>query len=196
MAFEKIVLFDGTNLDGWTRWDGSAPQNWVIGEDGAVTVGNGNIISKEKYGDAHIHVEFWLPNMPDCTGQDNANSGVYVHGCYEVQVLDSYGVEDPQSYDCSGIYQQFKPLTNACQPAETWQTYDIYVKAPRFEDGNVVEDGRMTVIFNGICVHNNIVLKSNTPGGFTEYRVAEGPLLLQDHGNKVRYRNVWIEKLD
>ncbi|MBP3347418.1 MAG: DUF1080 domain-containing protein [Clostridia bacterium] len=196
MAFEKIVLFDGKNLDGWTKRNGE-PAEWPIGEDGAMTVGHGDIVSKETYKDAHIHVEFWLPNMPEESGQGKANSGVYVHGVYEVQVLDSYGIENPESWDCSGIYQQYKPLTNANLPAETWQTYDIYFVAPKYnEAGEVIEDGRMTVIFNGICVHNNIVLYRNTPGGIKDGRHAEGPLLLQDHGNRVRFRNVWIEKLN
>ena len=198
MAFEKIVLFDGTSLDGWVKRDGS-PANWHLNDDGAMTVaiGEGDIISKETYKDAHIHVEFWLPNMPEAQGQGKANSGVYVHGVYECQVLDSYGVENPESWDCSGIYQQYKPLTNANLPPETWQTYDIYFVAPKFNDaGEVIEDGRMTVIFNGVCVHNNIVLKSNTPGGVIDGRLAEGPLLLQDHWNRVRFRNIWIEKLN
>lgn len=191
---EKVVLFDGKSLDNWKRLDGVTPADWPIGDDGAVTVGHHNIRSDETFRDAHIHVEFWLPNMPDCTGQDKANSGVYIHGCYEVQVLDSYGKENMRTDDCSGIYQQYAPLTNASKPAEEWQTYDLYFVAPKFEGDKIVEDGRLTVIFNGVCVHNNIILKSNTPGGITEYRVPEGPLMLQDHGNKVRFRNVYIEK--
>lgn len=196
MGFEKIYLFNGKNLEGW-KTRGGEPATWPVDNDGVVTVGHEDIISPETYKDAHIHVEFWLPNMPEATGQGKANSGVYVHGCYEVQVLDSYGIADPKNNDCSGIYEQYAPLTNANKPAEEWQTYDIYFVAPKFnDDGEVVEDARMTVIFNGICVHNNIVLKSCTPGSITGKRVAEGPLLLQDHGNRVRFRNVYIEKLN
>ena len=197
MEFEKVVLFDGTNLDKWTRTDANrSPAEWIIGDDGAMTVNHGNIVSTETYKDAHIHVEFWLPLMADCQGQARANSGVYVHGCYEVQVLDSYGVETPACHDCSGIYTLYAPLTNANRKPEEWQTYDIYFRAPRFNDnGEIVEDARLTLIFNGVVVHNNISLPSHTPGGMTDYRVAEGPLMLQDHGDKVRFRNVWFERL-
>ncbi len=195
MAFEKIVLFDGKNLDKWTKRDGS-PAEWQINEDGSMTVTHEDIVCTEKYGDAHIHVEFWLPLMADKRGQGRANSGVYIHGCYECQVLDSYGVETPRDNDCSGIYEQYAPLTNANLPPETWQTYDIYFKAPVFNGDDIVENAKLTVIFNGVCVHNSIELFSNTPGGLTNYRVARGPLLLQDHGNPVRFRNIYIEKLD
>ncbi len=194
MAFEKIVLFDGTNLDMWTKTDGT-PADWIINGDGSMTVNHGNIVSTVKYKDAHIHVEFYLPMMADRTGQGRANSGVYIQGCYECQVLDSYGVAQPQSWDCSGIYQQFNPLTNANLPPETWQTYDIYFRAPKYEGDQIVEDARLTVIFNGVCVHNNLTLPANTPGGISG-RVPEGPLLLQDHGDPVRYRNIYIEKLN
>ncbi len=199
MAFEKVVLFDGTDLSKWTKRDLTSPAEWVIGDDGAMTVKNGCIVSTEKYKDAHIHVEFWLPYMPNETDQGRANSGVYVHGCYEIQVLDIYGMPDEYALSdnkCGGIYSMYPPLCNANLEPETWQTYDIYVRAPRFNENNeIIEDGRMTVILNGKCVQNNVILYKNTPGGVTEYRVAEGPLLLQDHGNPIRFRNVWFERM-
>lgn len=197
MGFEKVVLFDGTNLDKWKKRDTeNSPAEWIIGDDGAMTVNNGDIVSTETYRDAHIHVEFWLPLMANCHGQERANSGVYVHGCYEIQVLDSYGVENPTCSDCGGLYSLYAPLTNANLKPEEWQTYDIYLYAPRFNDnGEIIEDGRLTVLLNGTVIHNNIILKSHTPGGITSNRVAEGPLMLQDHGDKVRFRNVWFERL-
>ena len=195
MKIEKTILFDGTSTDGWTNKDGT-PIDWQIDEEGALVVGNHDIISKETYGDAHIHVEFWLPNMPEAEGQGKANSGVYVHGEYEIQVLDSFGVEYIHDFDCAGIYEQHVPITNANLPPETWQTYDIYFLAPKFNvDGEITQNGRLTLIFNGVCVHNNVELFHRTPGGNVRKRVAKGPLLLQDHGNKVRYRNIWIERL-
>ena len=168
MNKEKVYLFDGTD-----------------------------IVSDYQFSDAHIHVEFRIPDMPDCTGQAKGNSGVYVHGCYEIQVLDSYGIENPHNDDCSGIYSIQAPLCNACLPAEEWQTYDIIFRAPRFNQyGEIAEDGRITLLQNGIVVHNNFILPSVTPGGITENRrVAKGPLMLQDHGNAVSFRNVWVMPL-
>lgn len=197
MKRERIVLFDGKNLDQWYSISGKdVPAPWILGEDGAMTVRHGNIVSKETYKDAHIHVEFWLPLMADREGQGRANSGVYLQGCYEVQVLDSYGIENPTCSDCGGIYSLKEPLINANLEPEQWQTYDIYFRAPRFnEAGEIVEDARVTLIFNGQCIHNNLILTSHTPGGLTDYRVAEGPLMLQDHGDPIRFRNVWFERL-
>lgn len=191
---KKIVLFDGTTLDGWTDRKGGNIA-WTL-EDGIMTVGKGDIISKETYGDALLHVEFRIPDMPNARGQGKGNSGVYVHGCYEIQVLDSYGIEDPGDGDCSAIYNMYSPLLNACKPAMEWQTYDILIRAPRFDaKGQVVEDGRISVFQNGLPVHNNAVLPRHTPGGITDHVVAEGPLMLQDHGNPVSYRNIWVLKL-
>lgn len=196
MNKEKVYLFDGTDLSGWkSRWSGNTP-DWKVG-DGIATVGHEDIVSDYQFSDAHIHVEFRIPDMPDCTGQAKGNSGVYVHGCYEIQVLDSYGIENPHNDDCSGIYSIQAPLCNACLPAEEWQTYDIIFRAPRFNQyGEIAEDGRITLLQNGIVVHNNFILPSVTPGGITENRrVAKGPLMLQDHGNAVSFRNVWVMPL-
>lgn len=196
MNKEKVYLFDGTDLSGWkSRWSGNTP-DWKV-EDGIATVGHEDIVSDYQFSDAHIHVEFRIPDMPDCTGQAKGNSGVYVHGCYEIQVLDSYGIENPHNDDCSGIYSIQAPLCNACLPAEEWQTYDIIFRAPRFNQyGEIAEDGRITLLQNGIVVHNNFILPNVTPGGITENRrIAKGPLMLQDHGNAVSFRNVWVMPL-
>ena len=196
MNKEKVYLFDGPDPSGWkSRWSGNTP-DWKV-EDGIATVGHEDIVSDYQFSDAHIHVEFRIPDMPDCTGQAKGNSGVYVHGCYEIQVLDSYGIENPHNDDCSGIYSIQAPLCNACLPAEEWQTYDIIFRAPRFNQyGEIAEDGRITLLQNGIVVHNNFILPSVTPGGITENRrVAKGPLMLQDHGNAVSFRNVWVMPL-
>ncbi len=125
--------------------------------------------------------------------------GVFVHGCYEIQVLDSFGIKDEhlQDNDCGALYSMYKPLTNASLPPETWQTYDIYIRAPKFdEQGNITEDAFITVIFNGKCVLNNARLYKHCGGGLFDAPVAEGPLMLQDHGSPVRFRNIWVEKLD
>ena len=190
----KIILFDGTDTSGWTKLDGS-PIDWIV-EDGCMTVHHGNIVSKDVYGDAHIHVEWREPDMPWESGQGKGNSGVYIHGCYELQVLDSYGIENPDFSDCGAIYSVYPPLVNACKPALQWQTYDIFLRAPRFDaDGNVTENARVTILQNGICIQNNIELWRTTPGGVGDVKVAQGPLLLQDHGNPVSFRNIWVETL-
>lgn len=188
---KKTVLFDGTSLEGWHTADGKLP-DWQL-EDGVMTVNHGNIISNEVYGDAMLHVEFRTPDMPWASGQDKGNSGVYVHGCYEIQVLDSYGKENSDHSDCGAIYGMYEPQMNACKPAMEWQMYDIMIRAPRFnENGEVTENARMTVLQNGLVIHNNIVLPRNTPGGVYDRVVKEGPLLLQDHGNPVSFRNIWL----
>ncbi len=193
---EKIILFDGSaqSLNNWKNRDGS-PIDWIL-EGENLTVCHGDIISTATYGDAHIHVEWREPDMPNEQGQGKGNSGVYIHGCYELQVLDSYGRETPDQGDCGAIYSMYSPRVNACRPALTWQTYDIYFRAPRFnDDGSVKEAARATIFQNDICIQNNIELYRTTPGGVTDKQLAEGPLLLQDHGNPVSFRNIWIEKL-
>ena len=190
---ERVVLFDGTNLDGFYTRYSHEPAAWDV-KYGTMTVTKGDIISYYKFGDAHIHVEFKIPYMPDKTGQDRGNSGVYIQGLYEIQVLDTYGKEEPLWDDCAGIYKIAAPLTNASYPPEEWQTYDIYFRAPRFNEKNeMIEAARATIIQNGICIHNNIILHQVTPGGLTNVPFVEGPLMLQDHGDPVSFRNIWIE---
>jgi len=189
----RIVLFDGTDLSHFTQQDGS-PAQWKV-ENGAMTVTHGNIVSKETYGDAHIHVEWMEPDMPEATGQWKGNSGVYIQGCYELQVLDSWGIEPPQDNDCGGIYSIKAPRVNACKPPLEWQTYDIYLRAAKVENGTVTEPAIVTILQNGQVIHNNLILPHHTPGGVYDKVVAEGPLMLQDHGNPVTFRNIWIETL-
>ena len=194
MPLAKTVLFDGTDLSNWRDGGGGAAQ-WEI-KDGAMTVTKGNIVSIAEYGDAHLHVEFRVPDMPEAEGQGKGNSGVYVHGCYEIQVLDSYGREQPDSSDCSAIYGMHAPLTNACLPPMEWQAYDIYFRAPRFDGNQKTENAKLTLLHNGTVVHNNITLPHATSGGVTHDREAmRGPLMLQDHDNPVSFRNIWFEAL-
>lgn len=191
---KKIVLFDGSGLAGWVK-RGGGEADWIVDGD-TMTVNHGDIVTKETFGDALLHVEFREPDMPDEKGQGKGNSGVYVHGCYEIQVLDSYGVKNPGKGDCAAIYDMYPPLTNACKPSLEWQTYDILIRAPRFGlTGKVKEVGRISVFHNGLPVHNNAALPRVTPGGLSDKVVAEGPLMLQDHGNPVSYRNIWVIKL-
>ncbi|MHB0938965.1 MAG: 3-keto-disaccharide hydrolase [Armatimonadota bacterium] len=190
-----VVLFDGTSLDGWTKMDGS-PVEWII-RDGAIEVvpRTGDICTEQLFGDHFLHLEFRLSDMPEATGQAKANSGVFVQGRYEIQVLDSSGWDIPGLGDCGAIYNQYAPLTNACRPALEWQAYDVIFRAPRCEGKVVKENARLTVLQNGIVIHNNVELPGVT-GAPTDLEVQlPGHLRLQDHGNTIWYRNIWAVPL-
>jgi hypothetical protein len=193
---EKIVLFDGVDASHFTHLDGT-PIKWIV-EDGAMKIvpRTGNIVSDVRFKDAHIYVEWKEPvTLNPRKNQHKGNSGVYLQGRYELQVLDSYGEEDPKNNDCAAFYEMYAPLVNACKPPLEWQEYDIYFRAPRFnEDGTVKEFARVTVVQNGICVQNNIELYRATPGGIDMDILEDGPLMLQDHHHNVWFRNVYIEK--
>jgi hypothetical protein len=134
--------------------------------------------------------------MPRATGQGRGNSGVYVQGRYEVQVLDSYGLKSKDN-DCGGIYEVAAPLVNACKAPTVWQTYDIEFTAPKCKDGKKVSPAKMTVLHNGVKIHDNVVMtKDNTRAGLGGDVCTPGPILLQDHGNPVQYRNIWLVKKD
>ena len=193
---DAVVLFNGNDLGNWRTREGG-PAGWTV-EDGVMTVtpGTGDIVSEEAFTDFQMHLEFRTPDMPDETGQAKGNSGVFLQGRYEIQVLDSYGLNIPGMGDCGGIYNQYAPLVNACKPALEWQTYDIIFRAPRIDaSGQIVEKVRVTVLQNGLVIQNNVELPGPT-GGATDQNVSEpGPLLLQDHGNLVSYRNIWVVEL-
>lgn len=180
-----------------SAWQGG---KWKPLEDGSLQCdpGKGSITTKQTFGDMQLHVEFWLPLMAGSFGQERANSGVIIHNIYEVQVLDSFGLT-PSMGDCSAIYDQTRPNVNASFPPEQWQTYDIIFRSPRMNaDGTVKEKARISVVHNGVKVHNNVTIEGATAGhepGKPPANVASGPLHLQDHGNRVRYRNVWLVEL-
>ena len=191
-----VVLFNGKDLSNW-RTRAGEPAGWAV-EDGVMTVirGTGCIVSDEVYDDAFIHLEFRCPDMPEATGQAKGNSGVFVQGRYEIQVLDSYGWEVPGLGDCGAIYNQFAPLVQANRPAMEWQTYDIIFRAARLDfAGTVLANARITLLHNGIVVHNNVETLGVTGGAINEDIGTPGPLLLQDHGDSVSYQNVWMVRL-
>jgi hypothetical protein len=191
-----VVLFDGKSLDQWTKQDGKTPAAWKLVDGGAMQVnGTGNIVTKEKFGGAFkLHVEFRVPYEPKNQGQGRGNSGVYVQGRYEVQVLDSYGLESKNN-DCGAIYEVAAPLKNACKAPTVWQSYDIEFHAPKFENGKKTEPARMTVYQNGVKIHDDVkVPVDTTRAGAGGDPSKPGPILLQDHGNPVQYRNIWLVK--
>jgi hypothetical protein len=191
-----IVLFNGKDLSNWHTRSGG-PAGWEVA-DGIITVvrGTGDIVTKEKFTYFMLHLEWMEPDMPDAKGQAKGNSGVYLQGRYEIQVLDSYGIEVPGKGDCGAVYDQFAPLVNACKPALQWQTYDVVFRAARLdESGKVISQARVTLLQNGMVIHNNVELLGLT-GGAMDNKIGEpGPLLLQDHGNPVKYRNIWAISL-
>lgn len=189
-----VVLFDGRNLDAWRKVDAApapAPAPWQMMEGDAMEVKGGDIVTKRQFRDHQLHLEFKLPYMPHATGQGRANSGVYLQGRYELQVLDSYGLEGEDN-ECGGIYQVARPQVNMCFPPLQWQTYDITFKAPRFEDGKKVANARITVIHNGVVIHDDIQLPKPTGGAIDPNEAAPGGIKLQDHGNPVQFRNIWV----
>jgi hypothetical protein len=186
-----LVLFDGSGLEQWKRINGETP-TWKILGSGAMEVVKGNIITIESFGDAKVHLEFRTPFMPEARGQARGNSGVYVQGRYEAQILDSFGLE-PLHHDCGGIYEIADPIVNACLPPLDWQTYDIEFLAPRFDvDGKKTADAVMTVRLNGILVHDEVKVPRPTRASIDSNEVPKAGLMLQDHGNPVQYRNIWI----
>jgi len=189
-----VVLFDGKSLDGWTKRDGKSAAHWKLMDNGAVQVaGGGDIISKQKFGGTFkLHVEFRVPYEPKGKGQGRGNSGVYVQGRYEVQVLDSYGLKSGAN-DCGAIYGVAIPTVNACKAPTVWQTFDIEFQSPTCEDGKKKAPALMTVFHNGVKIHDNVKITSdNTTSGAGGDVCQPGPVLLQDHGNPVQYRNIWV----
>ncbi len=189
-----VILFDGKSLDGWVKAGAQTPAAWPV-EDGVMHVGKGQgaIATSRKLGSVQLHVEFNVPLMPEAKGQARGNSGVYLAGAYELQILDSYGLK-LQDNDCGAIYKQVTPLHNACKPPLQWQTYDITFHKADVRDGKVVKKAHVTVVQNGITIIDNAEI-SPTPGGVDTKEGEDGPLLLQDHGNDVMFRNLWARPL-
>jgi Domain of Unknown Function (DUF1080) len=190
-----VVLFDGKSTSAWLKTNGKDEVAWKLLDGGIMQVEprSGNIITKQRFdGSFKLHVEFRVPFMPKANGQERGNSGVYVQGRYEVQILDSYALKSKDN-DCGGIYGIAAPLVNACKAPTVWQTYDIEFTSPVCEGGKKTAPAVMTVYHNGIKIHDAVkITKDNTTAGIGGDVCTPGPIMLQDHGNPVQFRNIWI----
>ena len=180
-----IVIYDGRDQD---HADTSKLLDGRVADGGLLMEG---VTTKDSFGDAIWHIEFRLPYQPKDRGQGRGNSGAYVQGCYETQMLDSFGLEGKDN-ECGGIYKAAAPFVNMCLPPLTWQTYDINFTAAKFAGEKKVTNARMTVRHNGTVIHDNVEVPTLTPGGPQKQEGPVGPLHLQNHGNPVRYRNIWV----
>lgn len=197
---DAIVLFNGTDLSAWVTMDGN-PARWLVTNGYFECVkGGGDIRTFQNFGDCQLHLEWATPAVVQGSGQGRGNSGVlFGLGRYEVQVLDSYENATYADGSAGAIYGQYPPLVNACRPPGQWQTYDIIYFAPRFEaDGRLRSPARMTVLHNGVLIHHNAELTG--PTGWLERapyvpHPEKLPIVLQDHGNPVRFRNIWVREL-
>ncbi|MFI6944035.1 family 16 glycoside hydrolase [Streptomyces sp. NPDC050418] len=193
---ERRQLFDGGSIAAaWQHTDGRSPE-WPHTAEKSMEVCCGDLRTKEAYKDFKMHVEFRVPKLPDdVTGQDRGNSGVYIQERYEVQILDSFEDTTPANNEAGAIYLKKPADFNMATAPETWQSYDITFRAARFDaEGKKTEDARITVIWNGRKVHDDVAIDGPTGAGLPETPAA-GAIKLQDHGNKVRFRNVWIQPL-
>ena len=190
---DAVVLFGGSDMSKWNNGE-----NWPVA-DGVFTVGKGKIVSKDSFGDCQVHFEWSAPKPAKGTGQGRGNSGLFLMNIYEIQILDSYKDQTYFDGQAGSIYKQTPPMANAMRAPGEWNTYDIIWTAPRFnEDGSLKSPAAITAIHNGVVIQNHFELLGDTP--FNQppaYKKhgAKGPISLQDHGNPVRFRNIWVREL-
>lgn len=189
---DAVILFDGADLSEWKNGD-----KWNV-KDGVASTGEGMITTKQEFGDCQLHIEWSAPTPAKGSGQGRGNSGVFMMGRYEIQVLDSYDNETYFDGQAGAIYKQTPPAVNATRPPGEWNAYDIFWTAPRFgDDKELVSPAYVTVVHNGVLILNHFELKGDTPYNRPpEYKAHEpvGPISLQDHGNPVRFRNIWVRE--
>ncbi len=184
---DAVVLYSGPqDVENWKG--GKADENALLMQ---------GVTSKDTFGSHHLHVEFRIPFMPEARGQGRGNSGCYVQGRYEVQMLDSFGLEGKMN-ECGGVYSVSGVETNMCFPPLSWQTYDIDYTAAEYDGDKLIKNPSMTVRHNGVVIHENLELpgERNTTAAPLKAGPEPGPVFLQNHGNPVRYRNIWVQKKD
>lgn len=195
---DAMVLFDGKSLDEWEAADRSGPAPWKL-EDGYMVANKAQIRSKQEFGDIQLHVEWAEPTPAQGSSQGRGNSGVFLQGKYEIQVLDNYNNPTYPDGQCGGVYGQYPPEVNACLPPGQWQTYDIIFTHQRYKNGKLAEPAYVTVLQNGVLVQDHQRIEGPTghmmvahyPNSMPDH----GPIELQFHGNAIRYRNIWVRKL-
>jgi len=200
---DAIVLFDGKDLSNWTgrpkkKVNPEGKAMWTVEKGHMASNRTGDLVSKGEFGSCQIHIEWSAPSVPHGTGQGRGNSGMFIMGRYEIQILDNYENKTYPDGQAASLYGQKPPLVNACRKPGEWQSYDIIFEAPEFKDGKCVKPAYATVLHNGVLMHNHQALLGPTQ----HKRVAQyaphadkGPIKLQDHGNPVRYRNIWVRPL-
>jgi hypothetical protein len=194
---DAIVLFDGTNLDKWRSGDEAAKWDLI---DGAMQVKpkSGELTSKDEFGDCQLHIEWSAPNPPSGNSQGRGNSGLFMMNRYEIQILDNYNNPTYADGTASAIYGQTPPQVNAIRPPGEWNVYDIIWQGPRFKDGKLEKPAYVTILVNGVVTQNHTMLIGDTPfknvGKYNPHGET-GPIRLQDHGNPMRFRNIWVRPL-
>ena len=196
---DATVLFDGKALDAWVGKDGKSPATWKV-ENGyfEVVPKAGQIATRESFGDCQLHAEFRMPDPPKGKDQDRGNSGIFLMGRYEAQVLDNYQAETYADGMVGSVYGQYPPQVNAARKPGEWQTYDIVFHAPRFnDDGTVARPARQTTFLNGVLVQDAVELKGPTTHmALPKYgKHGKAPITIQDHGHPVRFRNFWVRPI-
>ncbi len=190
---DATVLFDGSDTAAWLNAD-----KWTV-NDGNLVTGKGQITTKESFGDCQLHIEWSAPTPAKGSGQGRGNSGIFLMGRYEIQVLDSYDNETYHDGQAGAIYKQTPPMVNAMRPPGKWNTYDIFWTAPRFaEDGTLTSPAYITAVHNGVLILNHFALLGDTPYNRPPRYTAHpptGPISLQDHGDPVRFRNIWVREI-
>jgi len=191
---DAIVLFDGKDLSKWSSMEGGLAR-WIV-RDGYMQVnGTGNIRTKAEFGAVQLHVEWATPEKVEGDGQGRGNSGVYLQGRYEIQVLDSYNNKTYPDGQAGAFYGNFPPLVNASKKPGEWQTYDIIFHPPKKNAEGKLIPGSFTVLHNGVLIQDHIPVESSTTAANFSGVSEKGPIVLQDHGNPVRYRNIWLREI-
>lgn len=200
---DAIVLFDGASVAEWQHPDGRPPGWTVVNGELVLRTGTGDLVTRRKFGGMHLHIEFALPMMPSESGQARGNSGIYVQGRYEIQILDSYANPTYPDGQAAAVYGQHIPLVNASRPPEQWQSYDLFFRAPVCTDSpRPQRPAMLTMLHNGLLVHHAVPLRQPTAGGDETPVCEPGPIRIQDHAypggpvTPIRFRNIWARETE